>query len=42
MRSRRINRHHIILALVFAGIALGILQGLPDAMEATADVILSR
>lgn len=33
------TRHRIILAVIFAGITLGILQGLPETVKALADVL---
>lgn len=33
------TRHRIILAVIFAGITLGILQGLPETVQALADVL---
>jgi hypothetical protein len=35
------RRHHFILAVVFTAIAAGILALLPDAIEATATVLLA-
>lgn len=34
------RRATVILAVIFAGIVLGILQGLPDAAEAVADLFV--
>lgn len=39
MRRPGTRRHQIILAVIFAGITLGILQGLPDALEALGLVL---
>ena len=33
------TRHRIILAVIFSGITLGILQGLPETVQALADVL---
>ncbi len=33
------TRHRIILAVIFAGPTLGILQGLPETIQALADVL---
>ena len=37
MRTKRQTR--IVLAVIFAGIALGILQGLPETLQALGDVL---
>jgi len=36
------TRCWIILSVIFTGIALGILQGLPDAFQAVLDALGSR
>ena len=33
------RRHRIILAVIFLSIAVGIAQGLPEAVQAVADVL---
>jgi len=39
MRRPGTRRHRIILAVIFAGISLGILQGLPETLQALADCL---
>ena len=36
------TRDRLILLAVFAAVAFGILQGLPDAVDATTTVLLTR
>lgn len=40
MRRPGTYRARVILAVIVAGIALGILQGLPDAAEALLDLFI--